>query len=135
MFVYYQCIIPCVAHFPGPMSKWNTYALIKLTGKLKLNVGMFALAYILEKPAGGFMSRSEAQSVRAKIGEQQQMEQVIDILLGNGDIEFAVFCKLLRLSNYEAWARQLELEAERFKTSLGMKHHLPFLPSCCYVGL
>ena len=99
------------------------------------SVKMFAIPDILEKPAGGFMNRSEAQSVRAKIGEQQQMEQIIDILLGKGDVEFAVFCKLLQVSNYAVWANQLKLEAERFKTSLGMKHHLPFLPSCCYVGL
>ena len=106
------------------MSKWNVDALVALKGKLKLNVKMIALANILEIPAGGFMSRAEAQSVRAKTGDDQQMELVIEILLGKGDKEFATFCQMLRQSNYQVWGRELALEAEKFKTSDGMKHLL-----------
>ena len=109
----------------GPMSKWNADALVALKGELKLNVKMIALTNILETPAGGFMSRAEAQSVRAKTGDDQQMEQVIEFLQGKGDNEFAIFCQMLRQSNYQVWARQLELEADKFKTTVGMKHNLP----------
>ena len=107
------------------MSEWNAGALIKLKGKLKLNVKMTELADILETQAGGFMSRTEAQSVRAKIGEEQQIEEVISILLGKGDTEFATFCQMLQKCNYAVWAHKLESEAESIqKTSVGMKHHL-----------
>ena len=106
------------------MSKWNANALVALKGELKLNVKMIALTNILETEAGGFMSRAEAQSVKAKTGDDQQMGQIIDILLGKGDNEFAIFCWMLRQSNYPGWAHQLELKAqEKFKTSVGMKHH------------
>ena len=111
------------------MSEWNADALVALKGELKLNVKMIALANILETPAGGFMSRAEVQSVRAKTGDDQQMEQIIDILLGKGDNEFAIFRQMLLKSNYQMWARQLELEADKFKTSVGMKHELP-APFC-----
>ena len=111
----------------GPMSKWNVDALVALKGELKLNVKMIALANILETPAGGFMNSAEAQSVRDKTGDAQQIEEVIDILRGKGDKEFATFCQMLRQSNYQAWAHELEVKAEMFQTSDGMKHLLAFL--------
>ena len=106
------------------MSKCNVDALEALKGKLKLNVRMFQLVDMLHTAAGGFMDSAEAQSVRDKTGDTQQIEQVIDVLQGKGDKEFATFCQMLQKSNYQVWARQLELEAEKFKTSDGMKHLL-----------
>ena len=118
-----------------PMSKWNVDALVALKGKLKENVRMFELANYLETPAGGFMNRAEAQSVRAKTEDAQQIEQVIHILQGKGDKEFATFCQMLRKSNCHVWARQLELKAEMFKTSDGMKRLLlVFLLLCAVVA-
>ena len=117
----------------GPMSKWNVDALVALKGELKLNVKMIALANILETPAGGFMNSAEAQSVRDRTGDAQQIEGVIDILRGKGDKEFATFCQMLQKSNYQVWAHELELEAEKFKTRDGMKHL--FLAFCCFVRL
>ena len=117
------------------MSQWNVDALVALKGKLKLNVKMIELANILEIPAGGFMSRTEAQSVRAKTGDGQQMDLVIEILLGKSDKEFATFCQMLQKSYYQGWARELEVEAEKFKTSGGMKRLLlVFLLLCAVVA-
>ena len=116
------------------MSKWNVDALVALKGKLKLNVKMIALANILETPAGGFMNSAEAQSVRDKTGDAQQIEEVIDILRGKGDKEFATFCQMLQKSNYQVWAHALEVEAEKFKTSDGMKWLLAFLLLCVVVA-
>ena len=80
------------------------------------------------------MSRTEAQSVRAKTGDDQQMELVIEILLGKSNKEFATFCQMLQKSNYQVWARELEVEAEKFKISDGMKHLvLTFLLLCAVV--
>ena len=107
----------------GPMSKWNVDALVALKGELKLNVKMIALANILETPAGGFMNSAEAQSVRDRTGDAQQIEEVIDILRGKGDKEFATFCQMLRQCNYQVWACQLELKAEKFRSD-GMEHLL-----------
>ena len=108
----------------GPMSKWNVDALEALKGKLKLNVRMIQLVDMLHTAAGGFMNSAEAQRVRDKTGDAQQIEEVIDILRGRGDEEFATFCQMLQKSNYQVWAHELELEAEKFKTSDGMKHLL-----------
>ena len=108
----------------GPMSKWNVDALEALKGKLKLKVQMFQLVDMLHTAAGGFMNSAEVQRVRDKTADAQQIEEVIDILRGKGDKEFATFCQMLQQSNYQAWADKLELEAEKFKTSDGMKRLL-----------
>ena len=114
------------------MSRWNVDALVALKGKLKLNVKMMQLIDMLQTPAGGFMSSVEAQSVRDKTGDVQQIEQVIDILLGKGNREFVIFCRMLRQSSYKVWAKALELEADKFKANVGTKHHL--LSFCCFWG-
>ena len=119
----------------GPMSKKNVHALEALKGKLKLKVQMFQLVDMLHTAAGGFMDSAEAQRVRDKTGDAQQIEQVIDILQGKGDKEFATFCQMLRQSNYQVWAHELEVEAEKFKTSDGMKRLLlAFLLLCAVVA-
>ena len=69
------------------------------------------------------MNAAEALSVTAKTGDVEQVGQIIKILQGKGDDDFATFCRMLRQCNYEVWARELELTAERFKTSEGI---LPF---------
>ena len=110
--------------FAGPMAKWNANALAALKGKLKSNITMIELSDMLVRPAGGFMNAAEALSVTAKTGDVEQVGQIIKILQGKGDEDFATFCRMLRQCNYKAWARELELTAERFKTSEGI---LPLL--------
>ena len=105
----------------GPMSEWNINALEASKGKLKLNVKMFQLVDMLHTAAGGFMDSAETQRVRDKTGDAQQIEEVIDILRGRGDEEFATFCQMLRQCNYQVWARQLELKAEKLRSD-GMEH-------------
>ena len=106
------------------MTEWHQAALIALQGSLKLNVKMIQLSDMLERPAGGFMDRAEALSVKAKTGDMEQMGELINILLGKEDVAFYTFCDLLGRSNYEVWARELKSAAERLKT-LGM------LNTCC----
>ena len=113
---------------PVPMTPWQQDALVSLTYKLKVNIKMIVLGDILEKPAGGFMNEAEALSVKAKIGEAEQVGQVITILRGKGDKEFTTFCKMLRTSGYEMWAQQLELEADKLQTNAGI---FSFLAFCC----
>ena len=114
----------CVS-FPGPMAKWNADALAALKGKLKSGITMIELD-MLVRPAGGFMNEAEALSVTAKTGDMEQVGHIIKILQGKGDEDFATFCRMLRQCNYEAWARELELTAKRFKTSEGI------LPLCSF---
>lgn len=102
-----------------PMSEWNDKALVNLKGALKINIKMIQLMDMLEIAGGGFMHRAEMLSVAAKIGDAEQMGQVIEILRGKGDEQFTTFCTMLRCSNYEAWADQLESTAERFKNIAG----------------
>ena len=70
------------------------------------------------------MDRAEALSVKTKTGDTEQMGELINILLGKEDTAFYTFCDLLGRSNYEVWARELKLAAERLKT-VGM------LNTCC----
>ena len=63
------------------MSLWNDDALVSLKERLKLNVSMnTGLSDILEKAAGGFMSRTEAQMVRRLPSNIEQIDNVIEIL-------------------------------------------------------
>ena len=106
------------------MAEWHKAALVALQGNLKLNVKMFQLNDMLEKPAGGFMDRAEVLRVNAKAGDMEQMGELINILLGKEDMAFYAFCDLLQRCNYEVWARELKSAAERLKT-VGM------LNTCC----
>lgn len=102
------------------MAEWNDNALAALEGKLKSNIKMIKLKDMLERPAGGFLDKAEALNVRAKIGDVDQVEDLVEILRGKGNEEFTTFCRMLRKCNYDDWARELELTAERFKTSEGI---------------
>ena len=101
------------------MSKWNQDALVALQGKLKENLTMTELCDMLEKPAGGFMSHAEAIRVTELSGDSKQVGQIIKILYGKDDRDFATFCEMLRRSNYGVWANKLELKAETFKNGQG----------------
>ena len=106
------------------MAEWHKAALVALQGSLKLNVKMFQLSDMLEKPAGGFMDRAEVLRVNAKAGDMEQMGELINILRGKEDTAFYAFCDLLQRCNYEVWAHELNSAAERLKT-VGM------LNTCC----
>ena len=106
------------------MAEWHQAALVALQGSLKLNVKMFQLNDMLERPAGGFMDRAEMLRVNAKPGDMEQMGELINILRGKEDKAFDTFCDLLQRCNYEVWARKLKSAAERLKT-VGM------LNICC----
>ena len=102
----------------GPMSSWNKDALVSLREDLKLNVLMeTGLSDRLEKAAGGFMSKHEAKMVRepASASNMKKIEKIIDILQGKTNEDFATFCTMLRGTNNDVWASELEKEAERFK--------------------
>ena len=99
----------------GPMSDYNSNALLALQGELvpSLNVVMEAdLNNRLETPAGGFMTRAEAQSVRSA---KSPMRRLIDILFSRGDKEFNTFCDMLDRSNLSTWANSLRQKAEWYR--------------------
>ena len=99
-----------------PMSPWNDDALVSLRERLKLNVSMnTGLTKKLEKAAGGFMSRHEAQMVRALSSNSEQIDKVIETLRRKTNKDFVTFCAMLRETNHVVWSVELEKEAERFK--------------------
>ena len=101
-----------------PLSPWNHQALVSLREKLQLNVLMESgLGNRLEKAAGGFMTRFEAQTVKEQPGNTKQMDRVIKLLLGKADEDFTTFLKVLRDSNNKVWAAELEKMSEQFKKS------------------
>ena len=101
------------------MSKWNEDALVALQRDLKKKLTMTELCDILEKPAGGFMSPAEALKVTELSGDSNQIGEIIKILRGKDDHDFAIFCDMLRKSNYGVWANELELKAKTFKNGQG----------------
>ena len=101
----------------GPMSPWNSDALVSLRERLKLNVSMnTGLSDKLEKAAGGFMSRPEAQIVTGLLSKNEQIDKVIETLRGKTNEDFATFCTMLRETNNVVWADELEKVAEQFKS-------------------
>ena len=98
-----------------PMSPWNHQALVSLQADLKLHVLMeTGLGDKLEKAAGGFMDKHEAERVRQERTNMERMDKLIKILLGKSNEDFATFLGMLRDTNNETWARQLEDRAEQF---------------------
>ena len=43
------------------------------------------------------------------------------------DVRLDIFCQMLRQNSYQGWVKKLEVNAETFKTSDGIKHLLTFL--------
>ena len=74
----------------------------------------------LEEAAGGFMNEFEAATVREQPGNIKQMSKVIDILCGKSDKDFSTFLQMLRGSNNEVWAKELERKAEELKREKGV---------------
>ena len=109
----------------GPMSDYNSSALIAFREKLKTNIAMKPhLIDMLEEQAGGFMTRVEAQSVRKA---EDPMGWLIEILLGKGNKEFNTFCDMLDKSNHHGWAFWLRLEAKINRQKEGKKCSLWFV--------
>ena len=109
----------------GPMQDWNKNALVALTAQLKENVIMnHGLSDKLVIVAGGFMIGAEAQAVRSKQTNAEQMGEVIRILCGKRDADFGTFCAMLKAVGYEVWANQLEKEAGVLKQKAGKIHAL-----------
>ena len=105
------------------MEEWNRDALVSLQGDLKLNVVMkTGLIDKLQTAAGGFLSRAESQVVESKPSNAEQMGELIRILLGKGNADFRTFCRMLRQSNYNMWADQLERRAREFRGESGVHH-------------
>ena len=112
----------CSADDTGPMMEWNKDALVSLQGDLKLNVIMnTGLVNKLQKAAGGFMDRAEAQSVESKPNNAEQMGELIRILFGKSNADFNIFCSMLHQCNYSSWADALERKAREFREEPGMQ--------------
>ena len=104
----------------GPVEKWNRDALVSLQGELKINVMIkTGLVNKLQKAAGGFMSEAEAKVVMSKQSNAEQMGELIQILLGKTKQDFKIFCRILKQSNYDLWANELEKKAREFKEEPG----------------
>ena len=106
------------------MAEWNKDALTANLGDLKLYVIVKnGLVDKLQKAAGGFMSEAEAQAVESKPDNAEQMGELVRILRGKKNKDFRIFCTMLRKSNYETWAEQLELKAREVKGEPGTHVH------------
>lgn len=103
------------------MSPWNDAALACLKKELKLNVSLNSgLGDRLERAAGGFMDRHEAQRVTQKPSNNEQMEEVVECLRRKCDDDFYIFLELLRETNNGGWAEALKVAAERKEKVLYM---------------
>ena len=104
----------------GPMEEWNRDTSVSLQEQLKLYVIMnTGLINKLQKAAGGFMNRAEAQAVESKPNNAEQMGEIIRILLRKRNEDFKIFCKMLQQSNYGLWSEQLERKAREISGEPG----------------
>ena len=60
------------------------------------------------------MDEHEAAAVRQERTNMEQMDKLIQLLLGKSDEDFATFLRMLRATNNGTWACQLEERAEQF---------------------
>ena len=108
--------VPLFFSTARPMSSWNIDALVSLQGELQLHVLMeTGFGNRLEKAAAGFLSYFEARIVREQSGNTNQIQKVIEFLRGKTDEDFVTFLEMLRASNNEVWADELERKAKEFK--------------------
>ena len=61
------------------------------------------------------MSKAEAQLVMNQTGDNEKMAELVRMLRGKGDKEFDTFCEMLRKSNYDVWANELQKQAYHFQ--------------------
>ena len=102
------------------MSPWNGSALVSLKEQLKLNVPTdTGLMDKLEIEVGGFMIRSEVQTVTELHSRHEKIDRIIELLRGKEDKHFDTFCTILRAINCNTWASELEKKAKQFKESEG----------------
>ena len=100
------------------MRVWNRKALTFLRGDLKLNVKVkeSGLLDMLAIPTElGFLNEAEVQSVAAMANSMEQMDKIIEFLLGKEDKCFGNFCHILTNSNNEVWANSLKTKAEELR--------------------
>ena len=110
----------CFDDNTGPMENWNHRALTALKGDLKRKVIVRnGLNDILEVDAGGFMSEAEAQMVKNRPNNAEQMQEIIWILQGKSNAAFRTFCQMLQQVNYGALANKLEEKAGQIKGESG----------------
>ena len=113
MLLVLWCVLALLA--VHPMSSWNHQALVSLRADLKLHVLMeTGLGDKLEKAAGGFMDKHEAEWVRQERTNMERMDKLIHLLLSKSNEDFATFIEMLRHTNNGTWAHQLEERAEQF---------------------
>ena len=112
LLVFWRVLVLSAVH---PMSPWNHQALVSLRADLKLRVLMeTGLGDKLEKAAGGFMDEHEAERVRQERTNMEQMDKLIQLLLGKSNEDFATFLKMLQDTNNGTWAHQLVERAKQF---------------------
>ena len=106
------------------MREWNRGALICLKGNLKLNVKVkeSGMLDMLEIPTPlGFLNRAEMQAVVASGNNMEQMDEVIELLLGKEDKCFSNFCDILTKSNNGVWANRLRMKVQELQRSSGKR--------------
>ena len=95
--------------------------MVSLREELQLHVLMeTGLGNRLEKAAGGFMNEFEAATVKQQRSNIKKMDKVIEILLGKGDKDFGTFLQMLRSTNNNAWAEELERKVQELKGKKGV---------------
>lgn len=101
------------------MSAHNDKALTKLKDQLVLNLSLdTGLGTKLEKAAGGFMDRFEAQNIMQQPTMNKKIDAMIELLRTKDDVDFQTFLDMLVKSNNTVWANELRRTAnEEQKTA------------------
>ena len=68
------------------------------------------------------------QTIVGKPDNAEQMGELIQILLGQRNADFKIFCRMLRQSNNALWANELERTAKQFREQSGRQctYNLPY---------
>ena len=104
-----------------PMSAHNDKALTTLKDQLVLNLSLdTGLGNRLEREAGGFMNRLEAQRITQQPTKLEKIDAMIELLRTKSDDDFKIFLDMLRETNNAVWADELQRKATETATNFNI---------------
>lgn len=112
---------------------------MSLKGELKGNVKVHASGVLDEllKPeissedSLGIFIESEMEEVNGKATNRDQVEKIIELLLGKSEADFIKFCKILEKCSNDTWSTRLQKEAAKLKAALlGKLQYAALLCAC-----
>ena len=84
--------------------------LVEAEADMRIKLSLEGLVPLLERPAGGFMTREERIMVTSAPNDPERVSKIISILRMKTDEDFVKFCNILDKSGNQHWIASLRGE-------------------------